>query len=781
MTDPGSRGLGKGPFGHFPERENSQEPSLVNQCRSPGGVQCDAEPSCSWGSDPNVLMCEQEESRRLRACDSHANGSHDHPVLVRVEEGSALPEALFLPSDGCGYPSRPCEGRCLSIVDEHDVEGHCQLSTKRSLDVSNRSILNLCEGVDAGSTVLGDFVLNNRSQVPSFVERGPIVSRAQRGDDFCFDDRPIVVKVWFAPHHSCNIVAKDVTLEPQHFGNIQEEVCRVWSDAIPPSLCSYRTISPQPDEQTYGQMLHLVVFGTGSPAAVLIRQSSALSDNFCACALSPFHPLRKRHELELQRFWKHGELMHIEAQRHGNVCTHTTESTSAHLGQRVDQGRDYIADVMSLMQTTAEQRETIAGARYAHAIQYQRAYHGVANFATQNFVKNDDLRRWIETLPFYEAREGLILAVWRIEPGRAVTMSCDRIRLNEGNWARTFRTYWKAEEVYKTPKLAAVEPQPALISHRDFQQIEWMLWIPGLAEAKQPMGSFFSGRRRVGDLQQALEGLNPPDATLLFVISLDVMVNAEHGNLTDENQQQAILRLIRQGGIAAGYAGPPCETWTVARFEKVATRRHAPRPLRLKDQPWGLLHVGYKEGRQLEIGNELMCFAVHALFEIAAMGGLSVLEHPRNPHDWNTKHAQAPSIWDTAIIRWLSSTGLFHSLAVSQGNFGAKSAKPTTFFIAGLSHETTAAMEAAARTTHCPRAASIGLCSGEWATSSLKEYPPDLCMFLASLFDRWLQGTMKESGTFPVDVSWLKAMHVTEIQHVQKEGPDFHPSLIQNL
>ncbi|CAK9005854.1 unnamed protein product [Durusdinium trenchii] len=174
---------------------------------------------------------------------------------------------------------------------------------------------------------------------------------------------------------------------------------------------------------------------------------------------------------------------------------------------------------------------------------------------------------------------------------------------------------------------------------------------------------FFSGRRRAGDLQQALEGLTPPDATMLFVISLDVMVSVEHGNLTDEHQQQAILRLIRQGAIAAGYAGPPCETWTVARFEKVATRRHAPRPLRLKDQPWGLLHVSLREGQQLDIGNELMCFAIHALFEIAVMG-----------------------------------------------NFGAKSAKPTTFFIAGLSHETTA-------------------------------------------------GTVKESGTFSVDVSWLKAMH----------------------
>lgn len=173
---------------------------------------------------------------------------------------------------------------------------------------------------------------------------------------------------------------------------------------------------------------------------------------------------------------------------------------------------------------------------------------------------------------------------------------------------------------------------------------------------------FFSGRRRMHDLQQALESLTIPSATMLFVISLDVMVSADHGNLTDADQQTAILRLIRLGIIAAIYAGPPCETWTIARFQPVEGCKHPPRPLRSRKEPWGVVHVSLKEGQQLAVGNELMCFALHSILELALVGGLAVLEHPRNPHDFHTKHRQAPSIWETVMVDWLRMTGLFHSL-----------------------------------------------------------------------------------------------------------------------
>ena len=55
-----------------------------------------------------------------------------------------------------------------------------------------------------------------------------------------------------------------------------------------------------------------------------------------------------------------------------------------------------------------------------------------------------------------------------------------------------------------------------------------------------------------------------------------------------------------------------------------------------------------------------------------------------------------------------------------------------------------------------------------------------MCCFLARLFGKWLEGANMKSGPPPESADWLRAMHVREVGNVQKEGPDFHPSLIKN-
>ena len=140
----------------------------------------------------------------------------------------------------------------------------------------------------------------------------------------------------------------------------------------------------------------------------------------------------------------------------------------------------------------------------------------------------------------------------------------------------------------------------------------------------------------------------------------------------------------------------------------------------------------------------------------------------------------APSVWGTALMQWLEQAELFHHLRVMQGHFGAKSAKPTNLLVAGLPAETTSALEKVSRTSSCPKTSSIGLEDRGWATSSLKEYPRDFCCFLAKMFDRWMSGATRRSGPPPVDVHWLKAMHITEVDQRCKEGPDFNPLLIKN-
>ena len=152
----------------------------------------------------------------------------------------------------------------------------------------------------------------------------------------------------------------------------------------------------------------------------------------------------------------------------------------------------------------------------------------------------------------------------------------------------------------------------------------------------------FSGRRRVGDLQEALEGLSVPAGAVMFVISLDIMVSTKHGDLTNLSQQEDILRVIRAGMIAAAFAGPPCETWSIARSQTVVGARKLPRPLRTCKLPWGRVDISFREGQQVDVGNELMGFAVLVMLEVAISGGFAVLEHPQDPWELRHTHAEAP-------------------------------------------------------------------------------------------------------------------------------------------
>ena len=94
------------------------------------------------------------------------------------------------------------------------------------------------------------------------------------------------------------------------------------------------------------------------------------------------------------------------------------------------------------------------------------------------------------------------------------------------------------------------------------------------------------------------------------------MVSEEHGNLM---QQANIYRLV-----AAGFAGAPCETWSVARLEEVEVNR-APRLLRELLKPMG--QAGCRHARRQAAGCR---------------------------HKVGTRHcARHGSIWKTQVIRWL--------------------------------------------------------------------------------------------------------------------------------
>lgn len=246
------------------------------------------------------------------------------------------------------------------------------------------------------------------------------------------------------------------------------------------------------------------------------------------------------------------------------------------------------------------------------------------------------------------------------------------------------------------------------------------------------------------------------------VLSVDIIVDSQKGNLRDPKQQRRLIEAIRGGCVVAVYGGlAPCESWSVARYEAL-DGCNAPRPVRNASLPWGQLDLTVKEGDQVSAGNDLMGFAMHSMAEQAHGGGLSVLEHPDDPEEVGTRHTDTPSIWRTAIVQWLKDTGQFHKVRFLQGRMGAPSPKPTRLLVAGIGKTETSQLLKQFLSTTCATETSIGLHKGEWKTARLKEYPERMCDFLSSLLKAWLQDRSIGTNT-PHSFEWLKALHVKDI------------------
>ena len=132
----------------------------------------------------------------------------------------------------------------------------------------------------------------------------------------------------------------------------------------------------------------------------------------------------------------------------------------------------------------------------------------------------------------------------------------------------------------------------------------------------------FSGRRRPGDVQNAFESLPAPDGATILVVSVDVVVSQAKCNLLRTEQQTQWLKLALDGAIAAVIAGPPCETWSIAWSalpSGQSDRRH-PRPLRTREQPWGMKDLTAKEFLQCETGSSLMGFTLQIMLAQAIQG-----------------------------------------------------------------------------------------------------------------------------------------------------------------
>lgn len=223
----------------------------------------------------------------------------------------------------------------------------------------------------------------------------------------------------------------------------------------------------------------------------------------------------------------------------------------------------------------------------------------------------------------------------------------------------------------------------------------------------------------------------------ILVISLDVMIDRHWGDLSDPAVASFWISSILDGLILGLLGGPPCETWSRARG-RIVDGAHGPRVVRDLDYIWGRASLTLKELMQVTIGNLLMGFQLVAMAALAGVGGCAVLEHPGEP-----SQPELASIWRTPIMQLLLSLDECSRIDLSQGLWGAPTAKPTTLAVLNLP-ELLPALRAGQLNSDLPKGGSIGKTAcGQWATSKLKEYPPGLCRALA-------QGFFSASNSCPI-------------------------------
>ena len=251
----------------------------------------------------------------------------------------------------------------------------------------------------------------------------------------------------------------------------------------------------------------------------------------------------------------------------------------------------------------------------------------------------------------------------------------------------------------------------------------------------------FSGRRREGDLQYFMEKIfdqTCTDGSTLCVVSLDPMIDQNWGNVRQPATQAFWLHGVLSGWVCGALCGPPCETWSQARFApsgqgQGSDQRHGPRPLRDILELWGFSSLSIREALQVATGNELLLFSLELLFSLACVQGFGVLEHPQEPED-----EDRPSIWRLALTRLLMRFPNVEHIDLAQGLLGAWSPKPTRLLALNLPTLRTQLREHHI-TKELPKRSAIGRgTDGTWKTSPLKEYPPAMNRALAFSFCQWI-------------------------------------------
>lgn len=160
------------------------------------------------------------------------------------------------------------------------------------------------------------------------------------------------------------------------------------------------------------------------------------------------------------------------------------------------------------------------------------------------------------------------------------------------------------------------------------------------------------------------------------VLSVVIIFSEIWGNMMDPRTRGLFVHAALQGVLTAMVAGPPCETWSIAR-RKGLYEQSGPVPVRDGDHLEGFPCLSNREAKQVCIGNDLLGVVAILLVAQYVAGNFLLCEHPQEP----VKYADAPSIWKLPFFLLCGAWHGVQKVELLQGYFGAPSVEPTTFMV----------------------------------------------------------------------------------------------------
>ena len=183
--------------------------------------------------------------------------------------------------------------------------------------------------------------------------------------------------------------------------------------------------------------------------------------------------------------------------------------------------------------------------------------------------------------------------------------------------------------------------------------------------------------------------------------------------------------------MIGSHCGPPCETYTEARWlvcEDLPADRQ-PRPLRDVVDPWGLTDRRPDEVQQVSFGTWLMLIALRISLLVLLHGGCCSLEHPRGPLSSSRKW----SIWLSGFMKEILNLKCTQICTFLQGPLGRDYAKPTRLLLGRL-HQLPGVIYASYQRNWKATQVLGGREGNSWRATAAKEYPVELSRLIATAF-----------------------------------------------